>query len=293
MLARTNARLADFEEAFHDAGIPFQGSSLLAARCRPPAAEAARPRRLDRCRAHACGSSPRRPGCSHALPDKLGERELTRQSDLARLVRLAAELDDGELTCSGFAAELRSRFDPGGQSARGVHLLTYHRAKGLEFDAVFLPRLEEKELPSKLARTAEDEAEERRLFYVGITRRERFLAITWSKRPSPFLAELGLGAPRRAPSPERAAARDATPRIRRSTSGARAWRARDEVPRTSSSQPDARGLPRSVRAPSPSSPRSRASARRSSSATAESCSASGRPRSPTPRTPEADLGLRP
>ncbi len=29
MLARTNARLADFEEAFHDAGVPFQGSSLL------------------------------------------------------------------------------------------------------------------------------------------------------------------------------------------------------------------------------------------------------------------------
>ena len=29
VLARTNARLADFEEAFHDAGIPFQGSSLL------------------------------------------------------------------------------------------------------------------------------------------------------------------------------------------------------------------------------------------------------------------------
>src|SRR5581483_2522061 len=29
VLARTNARLADFEELFHDAGIPFQGSSLL------------------------------------------------------------------------------------------------------------------------------------------------------------------------------------------------------------------------------------------------------------------------
>ena len=40
----------------------------------------------------------------HTPPDKLGERELTRQADLARLVRLAAELDDGELTCAGFVA---------------------------------------------------------------------------------------------------------------------------------------------------------------------------------------------
>ena len=90
------------------------------------------------------------------LPDKLGERELTRQADLARLVRLAEELDDGERTCDGFAAELKRRFDPGGDGARGVHLLTYHRAKGLEFDAVFLPRLDDKELPSKLARTESD-----------------------------------------------------------------------------------------------------------------------------------------
>ena len=101
------------------------------------------------------------------LPDKLGERELTRQTDLARLVRLAAELDDGVLTGAGFAAELRRRFDPGGRAKQGVHLLTYHRAKGLEFDAVFLPRLDEKELPSKLARTPEELAEERRLLYVG------------------------------------------------------------------------------------------------------------------------------
>ncbi|HEX4521026.1 MAG TPA: ATP-dependent DNA helicase UvrD2 [Gaiellaceae bacterium] len=193
VLARTNARLADFEEAFHDAGIPFQGSSLLQR-------DAARRllKLLDRDGSSGVARRVRElaeeAGMLHSLPDKLGERELTRQSDLSRLVRLAAELDDGEITCSGFAAELRNRFDPGGQSAKGVHLMTYHRAKGLEFDAVFLPRLEEKELPSKLARTVDDEAEERRLFYVGITRARRFLAITWSKRPSPFVAELGLAA---------------------------------------------------------------------------------------------------
>ncbi len=193
LLCRTNARLADFEEVFHDAGIPFQGSSLLAR-------EAARRllRLLERDGSPGLAGRVRNlaeeAGMLHSLPDKLGERELTRQADLARLVRLAAELDDGDLTGAGFVAELRRRFDPGGDGARGVHLLTYHRAKGLEFDAVFLPRLDEKELPSRLARTPEEQAEERRLFYVGITRARRILAITWSRAPSPFLAELGVEA---------------------------------------------------------------------------------------------------
>ena len=203
VLARTNARLADFEEAFHDAGIPFQGSSLLER-------EAAR-RMLkllerdgstgvaERVRALAVEA-----GMLYTLPDKLGERELTRQADLARLVRLAAELEDGVLTCAGFAAELRRRFDPGSREVRGVHLLTYHRAKGLEFDAVFLPRLDEKELPTRSSRrTAEERDEERRLFYVGITRARRYLAVTWSREPSPFIAELGVGSRR----PRRASAR--------------------------------------------------------------------------------------
>jgi DNA helicase-2/ATP-dependent DNA helicase PcrA len=81
--------------------------------------------------------------------------------------------------------------------------LTLHRAKGLEFDAVFLPRLEEKELPVKLARDPDAIAEERRLFYVGLTRARRHVAVTWTRKPSRFLAELGLErrAPARAAAP--------------------------------------------------------------------------------------------
>ncbi len=207
ILCRTNARLADFEEVLHEAGLPFQGSSLLAR-------DAARRllRVLDRDSSTDVAGRVRalavEAGWLEELPDKLGDRELTRQADLARLVKLAEELDDGERTCAGFGAELRRRFDPGGDGARGVHLLTYHRAKGLEFDAVFLPRLDEKELPSRMARTPEEQAEERRLLYVGITRAKRQLAVTWSRRPSPFLVELGVTATRppaaaRAERPER------------------------------------------------------------------------------------------
>src|SRR5205814_3366628 len=116
-----------------------------------------------------------------------------------------------ERTCAEFVAELRRRFDPGGDAARGLHLLTYHRAKGLEFDAVFLPRLDDKELPSRLARTDEERAEERRLLYVGMTRARRWLALTWSRRPSPFLAELGVAT---SPSRTPAAAPERVPRDR-------------------------------------------------------------------------------
>ena len=191
VLCRTNARLADFEELFHEAGVPFQGSSLLGR-------EAARRllRLLERDSssgfAERVGALAAEAGLLETIPDKIGERELTRQADLARLVRLARELDDGVRTGAVFVAELRRRFDPGGEGTRGVHLLTYHRAKGLEFDAVFLPRLEEKALPSRLARTPADESEERRLFYVGVTRARRSLAITWSRTPSRFLRELGV-----------------------------------------------------------------------------------------------------
>jgi DNA helicase-2/ATP-dependent DNA helicase PcrA len=187
ILARTNARLTDFEELLHDAGIPFQGASLLDR-------EAARrlTRRLGRspeAAAAAVRKAALEAGWLERLPDKLGEREQVRQTDLARIVQLA-EAFDGD--AAAFVAELRRRFDPGGDGARGVHLLTMHRAKGLEFDAVFIPRLQEKELPAKQARTEDELAEERRLLYVGMTRAKRVLWLTWSGKRSRFLDELGV-----------------------------------------------------------------------------------------------------
>jgi DNA helicase II / ATP-dependent DNA helicase PcrA len=186
ILCRTNARLADFEEALSNAGIPSQGASFLSR-------ESARfvLRRL---------SSPtdvrglaEDHGWVEHPPAKLGERELVRQSDLGRLVRLAEELAD--LDGPGFVAELERRFGVGGESRRGVHLLTLHGAKGLEFEAVFVARVEEKELPSKLSKTPAAIAEERRLFYVGLTRAKRHLFVTWTNKASRFLGELGVQRP--------------------------------------------------------------------------------------------------
>ncbi len=194
ILCRTNARLTDFEEALHDAKIPFQGSSLLDR-------DAARRlmRRLERSgedAAAAVRAAALEAGWTEELPDKLGERELVRQTDLARLVTLAAGFEGD---AAAFVADLRRRFDSGGHDARGVNLLTLHKAKGLEFDTVFIPRLEEKELPSRQARTPAEIDEERRLLYVGMTRAERVLWLSWSGKRSRFLTELGVAQPAAAP----------------------------------------------------------------------------------------------
>jgi DNA helicase-2/ATP-dependent DNA helicase PcrA len=190
ILTRTNARTADFEEALHEAVIPFQGAALLE---REAARQLRKALRSDP--STAVATTVRRAavqaGWQEQPPERLGERELSRQTDLSRLVRLAEEFEDGDRTVADFLSDLERRF--GRDAGRGVHLLTYHRSKGLEFEAVFLPRLEEKELPSRQARGDEID-EERRLLYVGMTRAKRWLTITWSGKPSRFLAELGVEA---------------------------------------------------------------------------------------------------
>jgi DNA helicase-2/ATP-dependent DNA helicase PcrA len=189
ILCRTNARLTDFEELLHEVRIPFQGSSLLDRQATRTIV-----RRLERTAGAEADEAVRTAaldaGWLPQLPEKLGDRELVRQTDLARLVALA-EAFDGD--AAAFVADLRRRFDPGGDGARGVHLLTLHRSKGLEFDSVFLPRLEEKELPSRQARSAAEIDEERRLLYVGMTRAKRVLWLSWSGKRSRFLQELGVG----------------------------------------------------------------------------------------------------
>jgi DNA helicase II / ATP-dependent DNA helicase PcrA len=187
VLYRINARSEDYEEALSLAGIPYQvrGSAFLA---RPAARATLRllRRAAGSPAAEAVRAAADAQGFTEDVPDGVGEEEATRQSDLARLVRLAEEFDDGTSAVADFAADLQACF---GEEARGrgVNLLTYHRAKGLEFEAVFLPNLVEGELPFKRA----DVDEERRLFYVGMTRAKRHLELTWSGKPSRFLRELG------------------------------------------------------------------------------------------------------
>ena len=194
ILYRINAQSEDFEEALSLAGIPYQvrGSAFLA---RPAARHMLRVLRRsgEAPAAETVRAIAQEQGLLAEIPGGLGEEEATRQADLARLVRFAEEFDDGTRTASDFLADLEHRFHSESQG-RGVNLLTYHRAKGLEFEVVFLPQLEEGLLPYKRSRGAAALAEERRLLYVGLTRAKSRLFLSWSaaRKPSRFLAELGV-----------------------------------------------------------------------------------------------------
>jgi superfamily I DNA/RNA helicase len=76
-------------------------------------------------------------------------------------------------------------------------VMTLHRAKGLEFDHVFMAGLEEGLFPNRRAEAEGSLAEERRLFYVGLTRARLSLHLSWVERrrqwrskPSRFIAEI-------------------------------------------------------------------------------------------------------
>lgn len=69
------------------------------------------------------------------------------------------------------------------KNKNGVRLMTLHQAKGLEFPYVFIVGLEEGILPhSRSIETIHELEEERRLFYVGITRAKNKLYITYARR---------------------------------------------------------------------------------------------------------------
>ena len=61
----------------------------------------------------------------------------------------------------------------------GVHIMTIHASKGLEFDTVFMPDLNEGLLPHKKAPSPEQIQEERRLLYVAMTRARRGLLLSY------------------------------------------------------------------------------------------------------------------
>ena len=71
-----------------------------------------------------------------------------------------------------------------------VRLMTLHGAKGLEFPAVILAGVKAGALPLESAAHPADEEEERRLFYVGMTRAGEELILTTTDEPSRFVREL-------------------------------------------------------------------------------------------------------
>ena len=114
-----------------------------------------------------------------------GEQGMERIENVGELATLASIYDTLPLGAGVMKfledAALRSDQDALKDNPEGVRLLTVHASKGLEFKVVFIVGLEEGLFPhersSKSART-EDREEERRLFYVAVTRAKEKLYLT-------------------------------------------------------------------------------------------------------------------
>ena len=93
-------------------------------------------------------------------------------------------------TMRTFLRELEDRAEQNNPpTLPGVTLATLHSAKGLEWNHLFLIGVAEGLLPIS---NANDLNEERRLFYVGVTRAKENIQITYAGKPSAFLADLQL-----------------------------------------------------------------------------------------------------
>jgi DNA helicase-2/ATP-dependent DNA helicase PcrA len=128
----------------------------------------------------------------------LGEERREHVDALVRLGREYVAAEGGSGSLEGFTSYLAAalRGDDGPERGDAVELLTFHRAKGLEFDTVWVTGLEHGLVPISLAEAPGDRAEERRLLYVACSRAERVLHLSWARERT-----IGLRVARRRPSP--------------------------------------------------------------------------------------------
>jgi len=195
ILARTNNQLKGVERAMNKAGLPYQVRSTE--------------RFFDRQDVRDFLKEVRR---ASVLPSEgvawidelrtLAQPHLTGESidGIAALLHLARELDGDNnfspKTLRGYLREIEDRVQQNNPPTMPViTLATLHAAKGLEWERVFLIGASEGILPLETGVTGQSDAvidEERRLFYVGMTRAKVDLHISHRQNPSRFLRESGL-----------------------------------------------------------------------------------------------------
>src|SRR5215467_7084080 len=208
ILVRINAMTRGYEEALAAAGVPFQLRDTERFFDRPEVKQAVT---LLRVAARSAGpddpASAVRPvltglGLTAKPPGGRG-RARERWESLEALAVLATDFFAAAPGAAllDLVAELQQRSATGhAPETGGVTLASMHAAKGLEWDAVFLPGLTDGAMPIVYAQSAEAIEEERRLLYVGITRAREQLFLSWSlartpagrksRKPSRFLDEL-------------------------------------------------------------------------------------------------------
>ncbi|ADH69204.1 MULTISPECIES: ATP-dependent DNA helicase UvrD2 [Nocardiopsis] len=199
VLVRTNGQSASYEQALTDEGVPFTMRGTTRFFERPEIKQAVHTLRGAR---HGAAGEEAEPlvrtvrqllgqlGLTESAPEGRQARErwesLTALAQLAEDMAAAPRPDGSPVTMADLVDELDVRMAtehaPGFE---GVTIASLHAAKGLEWDAVFLVGLTEGMMPIIYAETDEQVEEERRLFYVGVTRAREHLAMSWSLARSP------------------------------------------------------------------------------------------------------------
>jgi DNA helicase II / ATP-dependent DNA helicase PcrA len=147
------------------------------------------------------------PAAFGGASDRSGQGTADPAAALAALAALAEEqlVVDPEATGAGFVAWVRATL--GGEAAgvgrEGVEIATFHAAKGLEWRIVHLAGIEDGLVPIGRATTDAAREEERRLFYVALTRAHDEVHCTWAatrrfgnrtveRQASPMLAQMSM-----------------------------------------------------------------------------------------------------
>ena len=191
VLYRINAQSEAYEEALGEHGIPYtlrggegffrraevrQAVALLRADVQSTAADA-HDDLVDHVRNILAGI-----GYSDEAPSGPGEIR-NRWESLRAIVSMCRDLvaDRPEAGMPELVDDLERRAAAAhAPTADGVTLATIHSAKGLEWDAVFCVGMQEGTVPSPFAQTPEQVEEERRLFYVAVTRARQVLMVSWA-----------------------------------------------------------------------------------------------------------------
>jgi DNA helicase II / ATP-dependent DNA helicase PcrA len=195
VLYRTDAQSAALREAFDRAGIPFKKST--------PALIASHPGVVALLEALTEQDGPdltARLAVTYEAAPRQGTAAAQLSEAYGWLTTLAAGNDEARLREQ---AALASEADFHDRRADRVSLLTMHAAKGLEFSVVFVTGLEDGLTPLSFPGEKDDAEEERRLFYVAMTRAKDRLFLSRTRTrfwrgerqalpPSPFLDKLKL-----------------------------------------------------------------------------------------------------
>jgi superfamily I DNA/RNA helicase len=203
VLYRTDAQSGPIVDALGRAGIPVQKRSHNRLLGRTGVAEIARELRL----AGLAGDLPARVKKAgqllvdrHDVPTLDPDEAVTvAPADVWAAVELLmplADRCDGDLSRFLAALAAGTEVDALDPRAEAVTLLTLHAAKGLEFPVVFLVGVEDGLLPHSFpgqTLTDAELAEERRLFFVGLTRAQDRLYLSHTRRPSRFLGVIDTG----------------------------------------------------------------------------------------------------